>query len=190
LISIININNTPLLSSNSNNDQNNLSNITDQRKKFLKLPYIESISSVANSLKPFNIVPAWSSYIATKCLFTRLKDLDDVSSQSGLVYKVDCQNCSDPSACYYGETSQFLKKRMNQHKYGINRNNNQHSALCDHSISLNHSFDFENAKIVHRCDGRFKRLIQESLYISTDTNSINSRTNLNGINYYYSHILK
>lgn len=34
-----------------------------------------------------------------------------------VVYKIHCSNCE---AVYIGETSQFLKNRVNNHKYNVN----------------------------------------------------------------------
>jgi hypothetical protein len=174
----------------SNITHNIPNNHQHPQKKYLKLPYIDSCAhSITNCLKFFNITPAWATYISTKCLFTRLKDVDNKLMQSGLVYKISCLNCTDPPSCYYGETIQHLNKRTKQHKYHITLGDSKHSKLCEHSISTGHIFDFENSEIMHSCNNRRKRLIQESLYISTNPYSINYRNDVNGISNYYCHIL-
>ena len=59
------------------------------------------------------------------------------SSQSNVVYKIDCKNCD---ASYIGQTSRYLKTRISEHKNHINRNMTQHSVITQYRMDLFHEF--------------------------------------------------
>lgn len=67
---------------------------------------------------------------------------------SNLIYKINCKDCP---GCYIGQTKQYLKNRVYQHKHSIKstlNNLNNKTALTTHTLDKNHNFDFENTEIL------------------------------------------
>ena len=62
-------------------------------------------------------------------------------------------NCRD---CYVGMTCQYLARRISQHKYNVG-SEEKHIALAAHALEEGHTFDFENTKILHFENNRWKR---------------------------------
>jgi len=54
------------------------------------------------------------------------KDVLPQSSQSNVVYKIDCKDCD---GSYVGQTGKCLKTRLSEHRNHINRNTIQHSII-------------------------------------------------------------
>jgi len=156
------------------NNKNNNTNI------YTTLPYDHSIEhSINKILKPLGVTPAWTSLDATRCLFSKLKDEDEKMSQSNLVYRIDCLDCNN---CYIGETKQYLHKRIYQHEYHVRKKNANHSGLCKHSIEQDHTFSFNEAKILHKSPQYNKRITLESLYIHKHSNNVNIQNEIPGLN--------
>lgn len=173
-------------SNNTNNNNNSSIGSNTLNNCYIKLPYhSQLVKPITCLLKPLNIIPAWTSLDSTQHLFSQLKDKDDNNLTSNIVYEVSCTNCS---AVYIGETKQYLHKRLYQHSYNIRQGNCLHSALCQHAISQQHVFDFENPKSLHKCTQYYKRLILEALSISYNPLSINTQTEVDGVIYNYKYI--
>ena len=79
-------------------------------------------------------------------MFTNLKHKIPKTDKSGVVYKIDCKDCS---ATYIGETIQKLGERVKQHQQDCNKSINSNiSALAKHSLSQQHNFNFDDVKIL------------------------------------------
>lgn len=86
------------------------------------------------------------------------KDITDKWSQNNIVYEFDCNNCS---ATYIGEKKRTLKTRISEHK----RTKNQESVVLGHQIAFNHTFNFDEAKIIDYEPNYKKRIISEMIHI-------------------------
>lgn len=175
-----------LLINNSQHNRN-MPNTPIEHTSFVKLPFDAFLERhTTKILKELDITPAWHSFSSLRTIFSTVKDVEDPLSQSGLVYKICCLDCN---AVYLGETKQYLSKRIYQHKHHISKSNTLHSALVQHSVEYQHSFDFDNTLILHRCNTHKKRLFQESLYIYLNPGCVNYRTEIDGVTSIYKYLL-
>ena len=80
---------------------------------------------------------------------------------------------------------------MYQHSYDckdINRNKTEKTALAHHHFATNHNFDFSKVTILDHESHFLKRNVSEMIHISLN-NTVNCRTDTQGLNVIYSHIL-
>lgn len=68
-----------------------------------------------------------------------------------VIHKMDCSQCQ---GCYVGQTSQWLKQRITQHKSDC-RTGKNNCAVVDHFLKTGHTFDYNSAKILQHAD-RYK----------------------------------
>ncbi|XP_044764407.1 uncharacterized protein LOC123320972 [Coccinella septempunctata] len=78
---------------------------------------------------------------------------------SSVVYKIPCLDCD---RSYIGQTRQYLKDRIKQHKYDTkNINNKEKTALTYHVFGEGHNFNFEEVEILDVESNGYKRNISE-----------------------------
>lgn len=122
-------------------------------------------------------------------LFSKLKSQTPKSSQSKLIYKIDCRTCD---SCYVGQTKQYLKRRIQNHKQDCAekyRNKREKTALATHHFDLQHEFDLEEVTILDFQRNLGKRLILEELYINTTKTTVNIKNENSTINLIYKNII-
>ena len=138
--------------------------------KFISAPYIEGTSErVARILKPFGINLAHKSSVTLKSKLTELKDVRNTQDNAGVVYKIDCNDCN---SSYIGETGRQLKQRVSEHKDDIVKKIHT-SNVYHHVRDTSHSFDFNNVKILDKCNNVTSRKYIESCHTLTHHNSFN-----------------
>jgi len=76
--------------------------------------------------------------------FSKTKSPTRLLLNSQLVYRVPCFNCPK---YYVGETLQYLRSRIYQHKRDVEKKN-ESTALAEHAASQKHVFDFHNISIL------------------------------------------
>jgi len=91
-------------------------------------------------------------------------------SKNNVVYKILCRDCE---ATYVGQTKRQLKTRLKEHKNNIKLDQSKHSVISEHITKYNHSFDWENTKIMDFESGYFKRIISEMIHIKEQKVSLN-----------------
>lgn len=145
-----------------------------------------------------NLVLSYRSPDTIKSIFTRLKDHVDNSKRSNVIYFFPCKECDE---VYVGLTTQLLKSRIDQHRYDKNRfdrlirddntsnmvqqNQNlerisQKTAVIKHIMDSNHSFSYDDVKILVTDNSYEKLKIWEMLYIKT-MKTVNLRTDVDGL---------
>lgn len=153
----------------------------NKQKLFISLPYHFSLEhSIKSILQRINLTPAWKSFCSTSMLFSKTKDIIEINKRSNVVYQIFCNFC-DPKTCYIGETKQYLQTRKGQHIYHIQKNNSNHSGLCQHALEHNHTFDFDNAVVLHSESTMYKRKMIEALFIHTIKNNCNEQTDYGSV---------
>ena len=102
-----------------------------------------------------------------------------------MVYEIPCLGCS---GTYAGQTKQWLKQRITQHRsdYRLAKNS---SALALHHINTGHGFDFNNAKILERDSNYYSRLFLKMSHINKTKNEINFKSDTQQISNIYCNIL-
>jgi len=74
---------------------------------------------------------------------------------------------------YVGQTKRQLRTRINEHRNNIKQDHSKHSVISEHIINYNHTFDWENTKILD-CEPKFyKRIVSEMIHIKEQKVSLN-----------------
>lgn len=159
--------------------------------KYCRFPFIKGLShKIERNItgKAPECKLAFYNTKTTSSLFSKLKDKTPNELRSNLVYKIPCLNCEK---CYVGTTKQYLKARVNQHKYDCreyNREKNEKTALSSHHFNTGHNFNFSNTSILDSEEVYRKRCISEMIQISLN-NTVNHRTDIQGLSIQYNHLL-
>ena len=126
----------------------------------LIVPYVKHLENFKPALKSMDkdVVFQYKNKISNILCHNKLSKSNDKAG----VYEVACKGCDK---IYIGETGRNLAKRISEHKYDV-RKNKESSALAVHSHDEGHDFNFENAKLLYRCNDLKKRRIVESSLIS------------------------
>ncbi|XP_058815363.1 uncharacterized protein LOC131678929 [Topomyia yanbarensis] len=136
-------------------------------------------------------------------LFTKLKDPVPDDQQNNIIYSIPCESCP---ACYIGMTTNKLKTRIYGHQTHYNALDKykqlgltatdpeivalkEKTALLEHSIAQDHRFDLKNTKIIDKHNKKHALPFIEVCHIITNENSINRRTDTEGLNTIYAGII-
>jgi len=98
------------------------------------------------------------------------KDHTEHNCKKNIVYKIHCKNCD---ASYVGQTKRQLKTRTKEHVNNIKLDESRHSVITQHILNYNHSFNWQDIKILDSEPNYNKRLISEMLHIEEQANGIN-----------------
>ena len=168
--------------------------LSTQNKKtsncFITIPYCAGLGEkLARYFWQYNINIAFRSNDKIKnTIFTKTKDKIPKNKNTNVVYEIQCGQCKKS---YIGETSQFLHKRVEQHKYDVKIKKIGGTGLAQHSIDFGHVFDFENTKIVEKVSNYNTRITAETFTIkirgddnivNKQKDSINFKTTCDSIN--------
>jgi hypothetical protein len=89
--------------------------------KFIGIPYVASLFyKMKQYFRTFEIdlIGRFTNTLYGS-IFSKLKDKTDTCLKSGIVYRINCNDCS---RFYIGNTKQYLKRRVGQHKSAVNKN--------------------------------------------------------------------
>jgi len=111
--------------------------------------------------------------------------MDQPLSKNNVVYKIFCKNCE---ATYVGETKR-LKIRFKEHKNNLKQDQSEHSVISEHITKYNHSFDWENTKIMDHESRYFERIVSEVIHIKEQEVSLNLNSDTELLDETYSDIL-
>ncbi|XP_058840547.1 uncharacterized protein LOC131696034, partial [Topomyia yanbarensis] len=173
---------------------------------YRSLPHVPTLStSIAKMLKPDypNVKIATKPINTVSKLLPNTKDSVDPLLQSNIIYSLSCDNCT---MSYLGMTRNQLRTRLYGHKSNINQyhkliadgttNSNEQlislgekTALIEHMIQHNHTFDLTKAKIIDRTYRPTALPILEMCHITNTLNTVNHRTDVDGLNTTYAGIL-
>jgi len=185
-------NNKPVTDINIQTNKDKTNKLT---KNYVSIPYIKGFTE--NIKKTFKDYDIKEIKIASKPInkindqiFSKLKDKIPEDKQTCLVYQINCTDCNK---IYIGQTKQYIKNRINQHKSNTTskiKAQNEKTALSKHSTQLNHKFNFNQFKILEKEANRKKREFKESLHISLNNhNTINDKTDMKNLNLIYASTL-
>lgn len=123
-----------------------------------------------------------------KTLFSKIKDKNKLQETSNVIYKIPCKDCDK---CYIGQTSQKIRNRNYGPKQNQKNYQNSNGSLANHVANTRHSFDFDKTSILDVEKHPYKRLTMEGIHIFLEwENNVNCRDEINGIDHFYSSILK
>ena len=121
-------------------------------------------------LNKVGVKVAMKPHLTIRKLLPSLKDPLDNREKSCLVYQVPCRDCS---FVYIGQTKRDLESRLNEHKRAIKNLRPDLSALCEHSITMDHIISWTEAKILELETDYRKRLSFESWHINAKPHVMN-----------------
>ena len=152
----------------TNSDSGN--NEEAEQKSFVSIPYIPGSSErLKRIFKKYDVEVAHQPTRKLRSELCHLKDKKTSQEKSGVVYKIDCEDCN---AKYVGETGRQVRDRMTEHQRDI-RNKKPASKVYEHVRETGHNFNFENISILDNCSNRKTRLHLESIHTFKQPNSIN-----------------
>lgn len=154
--------------------------------------WIEPFSPLISTTSRYGIFPSFHQVTDTvdialksnhcyKQIKSVTKDQPPLTDQTNLIYNIPCTACE---LSYVGQTSQYLKKRIDQHKICTRR-----TAVFIHKEERGHTLDFDKVEVLQREPHKRKREFLEMLHIN-NKNTINIKTDITGINSTYKPILK
>lgn len=156
--------------------------------QYRKLPYIHDLThAVVSIFREFpNIKIAKYNSLGNHKLFSKVKQKTPLEFNNNLIYKVSCLGCQ---GCYIGQTSQWLKQRVTQHKSDCRVGKNS-CAVVEHCLRTGHQFDYTNIKVLDQETNYKSRLFLEMCHISENENAINFKTDTNKLSNIYCNILQ
>ena len=120
---------------------------TESRKSFASLPYIKGVTEpLTRVLKNHDVTVVNKPFTALQQQFPAPKFRPSMESQTNVVYKIPCTNCS---WCYIGETGRAFNIRKKEHL----RNTKiaaKGSKIANHAWFNNHAIVFDNALIIDK----------------------------------------
>jgi hypothetical protein len=155
-----------------------------EQQHYKSLTYVKQLSErIVNVVKNVdnNIKIALKVNKNYKTIKSVTKDQVPLMDQSNVVYNIPCTDCD---LSYIGQTSQYLKNRIYQHKNGSRR-----TAVYIHQEEPpRHKLDFDDVQILQRQKHTFKREFLEMLHINNN-NTINIKTDTASISNTYKPLL-
>lgn len=140
-----------------------------EKTEVVVCPYMSSVSEkLAGALNPYGLTVVSSNSSNLSEFKTPLKAKTPKEKVSNVVYQIPCKDCQ---GVYIGQSSQYVHKRMDGHKFAQEK-----TALKQHIKEKTHSFDFQNVRILKREKSEQVRLGLEGLCILKEKNAVNSRT--------------
>jgi len=164
-----------------------ISKIEENQRKLIVLPYIKNVSeSIDRSIDRKKYLTGYRILNKNTGFIKRHKDINNYEDNNNIVYKVSCVNCN---ASYVGQTKRKLKTRLKEHMKNIRLDDSKHSVITKHMLEYNHTFDWENAKILDYESNYFKRMIAEMIHIKIQKNGLNSVEDIEGLDSSYFNLL-
>jgi hypothetical protein len=120
--------------------------------------------------------------------FSKLKDPITEEELTRCIYSICCKICRKR---YVGMVwRQFAKKRKKQHISGEKnaRNRKNRTALEDHVVEENHSFDFDSFEILDTSNNYLKLKLLEMIHIATKE-TVNKRSDVSNAVQQYAGLL-
>jgi len=147
-------------------------------KRFIVLPFVNrKVEDFAVRLKAlvednytqvdFNV--AFKAPKTIGNMFPFKDRIRDISSQSLVVYKINCATCQ---AEYIGKTERILAHRMKEHAKSTK------SACFQHIVdNPDHRMDYDNIQVIDRASSDFKAKMKELLHILHTKPELNKQLN-------------
>jgi len=89
-----------------------------------------------------------------------------------------------------GQTKRQLKTRINEHVKNIKVEDSKHSVISKHMLENNHSFDWQNIKILDFKPNNYKRIVSEMIHIKTQGNGLNSVDDIECLDSHFNFLTK
>ncbi|XP_055543162.1 uncharacterized protein LOC129728731 [Wyeomyia smithii] len=157
---------------------------------------IPTLSSILISIlkKDYPLVKiALKTIKTTRNLLGPMADSIEPLQHSNVIYSIPCNDCAKS---YIGMTKNQLKTRISGHKSNVNKllaspyqPSEQRTALTQHMIDHEHTFNLSKTKIIDRSYKASDLPILEMCHIQNTPNTVNFRTDVDNLNTTYAGIL-
>ncbi|KAL9985798.1 hypothetical protein ACROYT_G008243, partial [Oculina patagonica] len=108
-------------------------------------PYIKGVTEpLTRVLKKHDITVVNKPLTTLQQQFPAPKFRPSLESQTNVVYKIPCAECS---WCYIGETGRAFNTRKKEHLRNV-KTAAKGSRIANHVWSNNHAIDFDNASVI------------------------------------------
>lgn len=156
-------------------------------ENFVRAPYHSNLAPKLNNIfKNTNIKLAYYNKKTSKQFFGKVKDKTDPLEKTKVVYKLNC-NCGKK---YVGQTKQYLKTRLRQHRSDVDKRLTK-TGLCNHiTNNPGHTIDWDNVKILDEISNDKTRQFYEMCHIITTDDTVNIQTDFNSFNNVYTGLIK
>ena len=137
----------------------------DTRKKgSVCLPYVGPMTqAIARNFRQAGVTTHIKPCNTIRGRLVKPKDKLDRLDQAGVVYKIECQDCT---ATYVGETERKLSTRFKEH-------HRSSSPVGLHMEQRRHSFDSESVSVLHKETDWYKRGVAEAIHITRQAPDLN-----------------
>ena len=138
----------------------------------INLPYIESTrEKLRRILRSHTIRSTFYTENTLPKLLCKPKDRVAKEDKNNIVYEIDCSNCK---VVYFGESKRSLKSRSDEHKRSVrNCECDKNEIAGKHCWEADHSFSWDQKKVVDRESALIPRKIKETIHSLTNPNHIN-----------------
>ena len=109
-----------------------------------------------------------------KQVLVRPKDKVTDGEKSGVVYRINCNECD---ASYIGQTGRNFRVRLGEHKRATRNGKIEESGVAEHVHKTGHNIDWE-ANIIDQDQNERRRLVIEAAHIRMNRPSMNRDTGL------------
>ena len=163
----------------------NLVEPSESRKSFASLPYIKDVTEpLTRVLKKHDISVINKPMNTLQQQFPAPKFRPAPDSQTNVVYKIPCANCS---WCYIGETGRAFNTRRKEHIKNV-KTAAKGSRIANHAWSHDHPIHFNNASVIDKGNFRRRKTL-ESWHSMVTPNADNNSCSLPGqYNILFTHI--
>ncbi|BHF70548.1 hypothetical protein SprV_0301360000 [Sparganum proliferum] len=132
------------------------------------LPYIKGVSEATELIAAdLGVGIAHRPKATMRKRVMKIKERLKPEEQSGVVYRIPCQNCP---CNYTGQTGRMLGSRTHEHKLAVRRGDAL-SQVAAHTYEMGHEFNFAATKIVAHAGNKTGRELIEAW--ASDGNSVN-----------------
>jgi hypothetical protein len=173
------------LTKNNKRDYNTVN--SQKSKSFIAIPYLNSISkTIASAVDKSENLVGYRILNKLNSIIKVHKDKNALLTNTDVIYKIGCKNCD---ASYVGQTKRQLQTRLKEHKSNIKLDKTKHTVVSEHSVKFDHTFDWDNARILEIEHNYKKRLTAEMIHIKEQANGINLNKDTELLNDAYLDIL-
>ena len=160
------------LGGKDNKEPTNHSSNNSGRTASATIPYHGDLSEKLKRIfREYNITTHFKPVNTIRQALVHPKDKQPKGRQSGLVYGIQCAENFDCSDTYIGETSQPLRKRLQQHQRSSS--GPAESAVYTHLKASKHEVDLEDVKVLDRESRWYERGVKEAIWVRAEQPSLN-----------------
>lgn len=159
-----------------------------EHDRFIQLPFVKELSeNFSRLLRDTGLQIVYCIPKKLNTLIRRAKDKLPTEEKTGVVYKINCANCS---SSYIGQTKRQLGTRIKEHFNNIKVHKSNYSVISNHKLDNGHDFAWDTPLILHQEKYVRKREIAEMFYIKKFENTINLQKDTDNLNNVYDKLIK